>query len=347
LPPTSPGRAAPSSTRAAPRWPRRCARWWALPALALLALGCQETLDAGHNRHGLLPIDERNPVILLQDDWSGDWLGEYAVLLAHTGGPPLAGIVITTTPPWGSQGINVSGWNDLVKAAKSSGLTDVPDVTPGTGMPLVRPHDGEILSTTANNSEGAKLIVNASRKWATAWRPVVVACGTSLTEVADAYLIDQSVADRVVVVAAMGSYAAPTGKMGAPNGDFDPWADWIVAQKFRFVQASAYYDQTSDVATADFPSLPANALGQRFMTKLPNIIPIASASDQVALLVFALDDFAIAAQQSAPDLTAAFDSTQGPPLIPDPNGNAWVVTQVKGSRAKSRLWDMLLDSFGP
>ena len=66
-------------------------------------VSCSETLDAGHNRpHGLLPVDERNPVILYQDDWSGDWLGEYAVLLANTGGPPLAGIIVNTSPWWGT-----------------------------------------------------------------------------------------------------------------------------------------------------------------------------------------------------------------------------------------------------
>ena len=53
--------------------------------LVLLTVGCGGTLDAGRDvPHGLLPVDERNPVILYQDDWSGDWLGEYAVLLAKT-----------------------------------------------------------------------------------------------------------------------------------------------------------------------------------------------------------------------------------------------------------------------
>ena len=36
---------------------------------------------------GWVPVDQTNPVILYQDDWSGDWLGEYAVLLAKSGGP--------------------------------------------------------------------------------------------------------------------------------------------------------------------------------------------------------------------------------------------------------------------
>src|ERR1051325_5275502 len=129
--------------------------------LATLAVAaCTETLDAGHNDrpHGLLPVDERNPVILYQDDWSGDWLGEYAVLLANSGGPPLAGIVVNASKIWTDLNINTSGWRDLVTAASSSGLQNVPEVTPSAGAPLTMPANGQIDSTVANGSAGANLI---------------------------------------------------------------------------------------------------------------------------------------------------------------------------------------------
>ena len=65
-----------------------------------LLFSCAETLDAGHNA----PAAGRRaqPGILLQDDWSADWLGEYAVLLANSGGPPLAGIIVNTSPGGGT-----------------------------------------------------------------------------------------------------------------------------------------------------------------------------------------------------------------------------------------------------
>src|SRR4029079_485242 len=92
-------------------------------------------------------------------------------------------------------------------------------------------------------SPGARLLVALSRQLSLPWRPVVVLATAPLTNLADAYLLDHSVVDRVVVVAALGSFAAPNGVMNGPNGDLDPWANWIVAQKFRYVQVSAYYDQ--------------------------------------------------------------------------------------------------------
>ena len=83
----------------------------------LVFAACTETLDAGFNRRRCA-VDQTNPVILYQDDWSGDWLGEYAVLLAKSGGPPLAGIIVNASKTWGDLNINTSGWNDLVNAAR-------------------------------------------------------------------------------------------------------------------------------------------------------------------------------------------------------------------------------------
>ena len=337
-------RRAPTRTRSAERACRT------ILSLAVLACACSETLDAGSDKpRGPLPVDDRNAVILYQDDWSGDWLGEYAVLMANSGGPPLAGIVINASKTWGSLQLNTSGWKDLVNAARASGLQNIPDVTPSNGPPLTRPADGDILKTTPNKSAGAQLIVDTSLRLSAPGRPVVVACGTSLTDVADAYLVDPTVVDRVVVVAAMGLYKAPTAFMAAPNGDADPWADWIVAQKFRYVQANGYYDQSSDVTTAQLPSLPPNALSTRITSKLPNILTVATASDQIALLSWALPMFATAVQRSAPDISGGFDSTQGPPLVPMANGNVWVVTHVAGPLAGARLWQMLLNprTFSP
>jgi hypothetical protein len=312
--------------------------------VALAAAACGGgMLDAGRDHpHGKLPVDERNPVILANDGWSDNWAGEYAVLLANNGGPPLAGIIACGSKYWPDASANAAGWTRLVTAARSSGLQNIPDVTMSAGAPLARPADGQIDSTVGNRSAGAQLIVNVSRQLSLPWRPVVLLADAPLTDVADAYLLDHAVVDRVVVVSVLGSYAAPDGVMNGPNGDLDPWADWIVAQRFRYVQVSAYYDQTGDVTTAELPSLPKNPLGDWMAAKQPSIFTIATASDQVTALAVGLSTFVDAVQHVAPDTAAAFDSTQGPKLAPDASGNAWVVTQIAAPLAKARLWQMLL-----
>ena len=322
----------------------KAARCASVLGLVVLAGACNETLDAGHNvSHGILPVDERNPVILYQDDWSGDWLGEYAALLTNSGGPPLAGIIVNASKLWGNLNINAGGWRDFVTAARASGLQNIPDVTTSAGTVLTQPADGQIDSTVPNGSAGAHLIVDLSLQLSVPTRPVVVASATSLTDIADAYLLDHSVVDRVVVVAALGSNAAPDGVMGAPNGDMDPWANWIVAQRFRYIQASAWYDQTGDVSAAEIASLPQNPLGSRMASKQPNIIKVTTASDQVAFLSAGLPGFVVAAQRVSPSASTPFDPTQAIRLLPDVNGKDWVVTQNAAPLAASRLWNVLLN----
>jgi hypothetical protein len=262
----------------------------------------------------------------------------------------LAGIVVTASRYWSDLDANVAGWKKLVAAARASGLDHIPDVTVSASSPLSAPADGRIESTVPNRSTGAKLILDVSQKMSSPGHSVVVLACTQLTDVADAYLMDPTVVDRAVVVAPLGAYSPPEGLMTGPNGDLDPWADWIVAQKFRYVQISATYDQSADVTADDIPSLPRNAFGDWMAAKQPNLSPLNTAADQMAVLAVALADFPVTVERAASDPSAGFGNPvgQGPPLLPDPNGNAWLVTEVRPRLGQSVLWQMLLDpsTFG-
>jgi hypothetical protein len=307
-------------------------------------VGCGGTLDAGRDvPHGKLPVDERNPVILDNDNSTDNWSGEFAVLLANSGGNPIANIIASASPYYSDANANAVGFGKLVAAALASGLENIPDVTTSSGVPLVRPDDGVIDHTKPNNAAGAQMIVNRSRQLSTPTRPVVVISCLPLTNLADAYLIDHSVVDRVVAVAPLGEIGSSNATMNGPNGDLDPWADWIVAQKFRYVQVSAYYDQTRDVTMDDLGRLPSNALGSWMKEKQPKVFTLPQASDQIAVLSVALPSFATSVQRSSPDTTVAYDGMQGPPLRPDDTGNAWVVTKIDAPLAATRLWQMLGD----
>jgi hypothetical protein len=315
---------------------------------ALAAAGCGGTLDAGRDMpHGLLPVDERNPVILDNDQFRDNWFGEYAALLANNGGPRIAGIIASASPYWTNANANATGWGKLVAAARASGLQNLPDVTVSDGLPLVRPADGRIESTASNNAAGARLIIDLSRQLSTPWRPLVVISAVPLTNLADAYLIDPTVVDRVVVVAALGELGNPNATMNGPNGDLDAWAGWIVAQKYRYIQVCAYYDQTGDVMEADLTRLPRNPLGDWMRDKQPDLYRIPQASDQIAILSVALTKFVTAVQRAAPDTSVPYDEMQGPPLRPDEDGNAWVVTKIDAPLAATRLWEMLPRTSGP
>lgn len=324
--------------------------WGKVVPVALFTIACEgRTLDAGRDvPRGPLPVDERNPVIL-SNDGTGNWFGLYAVLFSNTGGPALAGIAVNASSYATSLEDNLAAWQGLVDAARESGMRDIPDPIASDGAPLVRPADGNIDSTVANDAAGARLIVDVSARLGTPERPVVVVSGGRLTDVADAYLLDRDVSNRVVVAAALGSGSETGGVMGAPNGELDPWADWIVTERFRYIQVSAFYDATIDLPASELASLPENPLGDYVAAQQPSIADTPTRNDQVSILAVGLPEFVVAVERAEPDRTQPFDASTGPELVPSASGSAWLVTQIEPSVAGARLRQLMAEprTFGP
>jgi len=317
-----------------------------LLALALFGTGCSQTLDAGYDlSHGKLPVDERNPIILLNDGAYDNWSGEYAVLLANGGGSPLAAIIVDETADWPNIQTNFGGYTNLVTAARASGLENLPDPISSIGPPLVMPANGNIDDTKPNRSNGALAIIDLSNTMGLPYRPLVIATGGALTDVADAYLVDHSVVDRVVVVSSLGSTSSTGGGMGLPNGQGDPLADAIVARHFQYVQVSAWYDQLTDVPSSSLSELPNNALGAWIASKQPNLWTWSPASDQVSVLAVGLPAFATTVERVAPDAPVdagqTGDAGAGPNLTTNKNGPDWLVTACDGNAATKLFWKIL------
>ena len=302
---------------------------------------CGGRLDAGWDEpEGLLPVDDRNPILICNDGYYDNWQGEYAMLLSNAGGPRLAGIIINDSWPWPDLEENMAGWRQMVAAARDGGLPDVPDPVASTGPVLERPSDGEIDSTVPNRSEGAHLIIDTANRLSLPYRPLVVVTGGRLTDVADAYLMDPTLPERVVVVSSLGSATTDGGEMGIPNGEMDTWADVVVAQRFRYVQVSAFYDQKTDVPDSLLSQLPANAFTSWIESKQADVWDDLVAADQVAVLAVAMPSFVASvvrvAQQGAGD-------DDMPTLSRDPDGPVWLVTEVSGADGTARFQEMLLD----
>ena len=309
--------------------------------LSLVMVACGGTLDAGSDvPRGVLPVNARNPIVLCNDGPNDNWQGEYAMLFASMGGPPLAGIVINDSPPWPNLTDNVSGWREMITAARDSGLQNIPDPIASTGPVLVEPNNGNVDSTVPNRSEGATFILDAAQRLSQPFRPLVVVTGGRLTDVADAYLMDHTVPERVVVVSSLGSVTSDGGEMGVPNGEMDTWADVIVAQNFRYIQVSAFYDQTTDFTTSILQQLPLNTFTSWIEAKQPNVWSEPVASDQVGVLAVAIPSFVSAYARVAQQ---GMNSNNIPVLLNNTNGTDWLVTQISSALGTARLWEMLLD----
>jgi len=306
-----------------------------------VVLGCSETRNLGSSSpHGLLPVDERNPILLTNDSFYDNWQGEYAIMLANTGGPKLAGIIVGTSPNVPVLDTNVGYWQGLIDAARASGL-DVPDLTRSDGAKLVRPDGGHIEATVPNRSGGAQAIVDLSKELSLPYRPLVVVTGGRLTDVADAYLVDPTVVERTVVVSSLGAATDSGATMTDPNGEMDPWADVIVTSKFRFVQVSAFYDQRQDVPESLVPTLPDTPFGRSIADKQPKIWDLPKAADQVAVLAVAVPEFAVEVDRVAAATTVASEATVGPTLVTRAEGPSWLVRRCNGAQAAESFWNAL------
>ena len=135
---------------------------------ALILASCEsaalETRDLGSSvPHGLLPVDERNPILLANDGVSDNWQGGSAILLANGGGPKLAGIIVNSSSPSARSSTRTSrdggGW---WRRPTRAGCATSPNPIASTGPALTRPASGQIADTTPNLSEGAHLIVDLS-----------------------------------------------------------------------------------------------------------------------------------------------------------------------------------------
>jgi hypothetical protein len=101
--------------------------------------------------------------------------------------------------------------------------------------------------------------------------------------------------------------------MGWPNGELDPWADWIVGQRFRYIQVNGYYEQLGDVPRAKAADLPANPLRSWMAAKVP-ALQIAMSSDQIGVLAVGVPAFATAVGRAVVDAVGGSSTDDGPPL---------------------------------
>jgi hypothetical protein len=224
---------------------------------ALLLAGCGKATVR-------LPFDSSNPVIYDNDSAVDVYTDEYLLALASLGEIRLKGMITTISIVPDNQWVKpedyereVSSRQKLATAAKASGFKNVPVPVRGPMGMLKRPDSGRIRDTVPFNSEGTRLIVEEARK-ATKEKPLVIVAGGQLTSAADAYLMDPSIADKVVV----SWLCLRNHDMGQYNGWADPWAAYIVLKKLRLVQFGSV--PTPKVQKSDLKELPSSPL-QKFM----------------------------------------------------------------------------------
>jgi hypothetical protein len=183
----------------------------------------------------ILGVGRDNPLIYDNDWWFDTPDKNYLWAKTSLGQADLKGNIVTRDL-WDWQKGYVytlqQGMADAEKSvgiARRSGLKGIPDPVPGCDAVFERPASGYIRDTKIVPSKGSELIVAEARK--ASWdKPLVVFVGGPLNTVANAYLMDPTIADRMVVF--MTDLCGYNGK--------DPWANYIVASRCKLVNYGAH-----------------------------------------------------------------------------------------------------------
>ncbi len=289
-----------------------------------------------------LPYDRTNPAIFDKDDYLNGYTGEFLLALASAGEIDLRGIIAGTLWPEADPDEILAGHREYAAKARRSGLRNVPEPVAGAFRALRQPASSNIAETTALDSPGARLIVDEARK-ASPEKPLVVVAGGSLTTVACAYLIDPSIADRVIVSAALGREQ----DMGDYNGFVDGWSAYIVLRQLRYVQFPVGIG-APEVPKRRFKRLPDNEFRDWLIDKHApySNLPAGTDVDGAPAISLVRSDFAARARRVSFDRWSS-KAIRGIPHLavahyptfkPDPQGTALVVTRARSSVATAEFW---------
>jgi len=292
-----------------------------------------------------LPYDRSHPVIYDNDETIDVYTDDYLMALASAGDIKLVGLISSTSVAPYNKWVQPMDCETLLRGrangvanARSSGLINLPDPVCGTIGHLRKPASGRIAHTLPLRSEGSRLIVNEASK-ATAAKPLVVVMGGALTVVADAYLLDKTIADKLVV-----AWLSGNDNMNGYNTYIDGWAAYIVLEKLKLVHFAVGRGAIPYVPKAKLLQLPDTNLRRWMTDKYLNLdLPGDYDFDAAPAISVMRSDYARKGKRVSFSHWTTMWNNEVPIFKDDPNGKTLVVTHTSGDVATEEWWRALMN----
>ncbi|MBN1671134.1 MAG: hypothetical protein JXR37_08890 [Kiritimatiellae bacterium] len=289
-----------------------------------------------------LPYDNTNPV-LYDNDWANDYVDWYLMALASAGDIRYKGISTSSSiPPYNKHmpaedlDRQVELRAEIVRRGRNSGFRHVPDPLPGTRGNLMKPASGSIDDTQPLDSPGTRRLI-AEAHAAGPDKPVVAVVGGPLTVVADAYLLDHSIADKLIVAFFDNHNTGMTGY----NGWSDGWAAYIVLERLRLVQFTVQSKPFPRVPKSRLLELPdCEARAYMLAIKTDVVAPEGDADGPPAISLMCPNYVKELKRVSFSEWTTR-NEHEMPIFKDDPAGRALVATAVDADAATAEWWRAL------
>lgn len=290
-----------------------------------------------------LPYDNTNPVIYVKDEAINCYTDDYVMALASAEHISLIGMITSSSIAPFNKWVTSEDYERFVvqraegvRNARDSGFQNIPDPVRGPKGHLQKPASDRIEDTQPIGSEGSRLIVKEASK-STLEKPLLLVVCTALTVAADAYLLDNTVADKVIVAWLGGR----ENDMADYDGWSDGWAAYITLERLRLVQFPAWQANPS-VPKSRLMELPNTALRQWMIDKRhPNGSPGARDADAPPAISVMRKDYVLQEKKVSFSHWMMSDDHELPAFKNDPNGKAVVITHASKGVATEEWWKAL------
>ena len=296
--------------------------------------------------NGTFPYDASCPVISDNDESADVYTDFYIMSLASAGTIHLVGMYTAVPVDLGfvTPADYERMYTDLrtnIAKARESGWKHIPDATRGVKGRLERPGSEKIDDTIPVDSDGARLIIREAKK-CTPDHPLLILMGGSSSTPADAYLLDHSIADKVVLAYAESDVGR---NHGGYNGWLDPWATYICMVKFRMVICSFPLGKPSTPRSKMATDLPASPLRDRMLSmkwrdssKDALVYPGNSDDDCAPGISLMRPDYAASTRRVAFSGWATYMNKSVPTFSADAKGNIIQVMSENPGPATAEWW---------
>jgi len=310
---------------------------------------------SGNGGIGLLPFgSEPKPNIWIDnDDTSDTYIELLGFAAAASGKIFLHGMSSTTSVqpfnPYVSSPLadtfghdRLAEYNDAVNSGMDRARLPVPSsIYKGH---FARPASGNIEDTKPLRMPAATELVSAINAFASPASPMIICAGGQLSVVADAYMQDPSIADKVVV----SFIGDTTNAFLGYNEKSDPWATFIVCSRLTIASfpAGTSYRAIAPVVTKQriVDDMPSSPIQSRALAKNHPSNPLPDDRDADGLALTAVID----RQNYVTGVTrmsVTGRTAEGLPTVsPNPNGNIYMVNSVNQAAGTEIWWSVVADA---
>lgn len=289
-----------------------------------------------------LPFDKTCPVVYDNDDHRDVYTDEFLLALAHLGEIDLKGMITTYRANQREYELFVPGRQEICDLARQSGFQNVPPCFAGANTQLQRPASNKIEDTTPLNLESSQWLARTAAA-ASADKPLVLIAGGQLTAIADAYLIDPSIADKVVVCGVFGAEKADY------NSGLDRWAWTIMVTKFRVVAIPFGSPGNRGAVYMTMPHVPRQRIAEELGLDIPffNMMynkqhprgPHENDADGQPVVVLTRPDYVTKVSRFRVD---RIDQDGDPIVVPDENGPLYKAEVARQEVATDEFWRVMI-----